>query len=230
MDGLRLHIRPKVPLRNLFYMLTYAYELGPVPRRAPLATAMICSPSWWRFSSSRLTGWCATASPAATWPTTTTRPICAGGCGRWSTCAAAPPAPAASRRRSTSSPPTCWRTASSSSPCGSWRAAWAGRPPPAPRAVGLLRGQPRRHRSGRLPARRLHSAQRGLPHAGQPGAAVPATPVAGGARRATPFMSYLVPMPRVFELFVGRSEPPATRRVPCPPPHGPAATMPTPGR
>ena len=27
-DGLRLHIRPKVPLSNLFYMLTYAYELA----------------------------------------------------------------------------------------------------------------------------------------------------------------------------------------------------------
>ncbi len=28
MDGLRLHIRPKVPLTNLFFMLTYAYELA----------------------------------------------------------------------------------------------------------------------------------------------------------------------------------------------------------
>jgi 5-methylcytosine-specific restriction enzyme subunit McrC len=28
LDGLRIHIRPKVPLTNLFYMLTYAYELA----------------------------------------------------------------------------------------------------------------------------------------------------------------------------------------------------------
>ena len=28
LDGLQLHIRPKVPLSNLFYMLTYAYDLA----------------------------------------------------------------------------------------------------------------------------------------------------------------------------------------------------------
>ena len=40
MEGLRLHIRPKVPLANLFFMLTYAYELAQFRGgESPLATA-----------------------------------------------------------------------------------------------------------------------------------------------------------------------------------------------